>query len=208
MNNLEGLLIEPKLLKGNKAKGLGFYLITDENLSNSQVSEPNVGEYIAEISKLSYFSVGSFSHSEFADVDTGCTFPIDDFTITNGLSHLTISEQMVRSMFPVKIESFEDKLWRTFSQELKIGSKDFAYAYLFEELRLQVKNRGYKNCNNFLVVLMQENLDSHTIVHVLNVLSPIKNDLYFWTDFLSLSKDRLVELKGQLEANILLKVII
>lgn len=105
-------------------------------------------------------------------------------------------------------ENFGFKLKKEFARIYNNESKDLSFAYLFEELRKQVLNEKYRICDSFLATLSIDEFDSTFIVHVLNALSPAKNRLKEWEKFKIDAFNKLVFLKGEEYASMLMKVIL
>ncbi len=106
---------------------------------------------------------------------------------------------------------FEVELWVRVINLIEEKFSDKAYAVLFDELLKKLKSGSdsdIDDCNNFLEFLLDKQLDSNIIVHVLNVLSPIRDKLTNWDLFLKISEDLLTKIKGSKDANDLIKRVI
>jgi len=67
--------------------------------------------------------------------------------------------------------------------------------------------KNYDNCNKFLKHLSSQILITDILVHVLNALSPIKQELSNWDEFVTLCKNFFIETEGEEKAKQLLNVI-
>jgi hypothetical protein len=92
-----------------------------------------------------------------------------------------------RQSFWNDIDSFEKALWLSVSKLIAKGKEEQALVLLYESLIEQSDNP--ENCDKFLKHLMNHELSSDVIVHVLNSLSPIRNKLVNWEPFVKYSFD-------------------
>lgn len=101
---------------------------------------------------------------------------------------------------------FEVKLWNAVTSLLADNKQEKALLLLYSELIDQLKN--IDNCNNFILYVSKFEMNSDLIVHILNALSPVRNLLTNWDEFVSLSTEKLIKQVGEPTAQILLKVIV
>lgn len=105
--------------------------------------------------------------------------------------------------------NFEIKLWNEVQIALNQGNEQGGLYLLFETLHRELWTlKNYNNCNRFLILISSAKLSSDVIVHVLNVLSPKKEELKFWNEFVAISKKRLEETQGEEIAKQLMSVIL
>jgi hypothetical protein len=90
--------------------------------------------------------------------------------------------------------------------EISNASEEKSLVYLYESLVYEQKNPEF--CDKFLIDVMKSPLTTNMVVHILNVLSPLKNDIPIWNDFVKMSHQFLIDQEGEENAKKLLKVIL
>jgi hypothetical protein len=128
--------------------------------------------------------------------------------LPKGGTILTWTELAVSDFEVDKLQSFEYNLWIEVSKMYASKEINSANLFLFEKLLNEVSQRNYDNCNRFISLLANEELSTICIVHILNVLSPIKQHLNFWNEFVDRCKTIIVDQRGEEAAKNLLKVIV
>jgi len=92
--------------------------------------------------------------------------------------------------------------FKSIERELKEESLVFLYKYLVD------LKKDKRQCELFLEFVEKEFLSVDVIVHIWNALSPIKEDIQNWDHFVSISKQRLIDMGYEKEIDELLSVIL
>jgi len=107
------------------------------------------------------------------------------------------------------MNKFSTDLWTEAKSLLDKGEKDSAHYLIFESLWNETfEKKNYKNCDEFIKYVIKEDIDSFMIVHILNVLSPKKEEFSYWNEFVEKCTEKLIEQTGEEYTKDLLKVIV
>ena len=102
----------------------------------------------------------------------------------------------------LEIQDFSSNLW-TLVRTARNEENGLVSLYM----GLNRKLKDPIKCNDFLWYVMFKNLTTDELVHILNALSPIKDTLYHWNEFVIKAKLAFIKEGGEKLANDLLKVI-
>jgi hypothetical protein len=100
----------------------------------------------------------------------------------------------------------ESKIFSNYLYILKNESSERALVYLYTSLIAILDD--IKSCDLFLECIKDDLLSVDAIVHILNALSPNKNQLRNWNSFVDKCEKKLIELEGPENAKDLLGVIL
>lgn len=191
---MEEYIIERKELRGNAASSLGdlfFHPLTFSGIDTLQ----NLFDRISADNKV----VCDFSCSKF-DV-------LEDSLMASAMEDSSvILNQHDCQIHIITPDPFEIKLWLQINSLLINGKKQKALYTLYDKLIEQLQNPD--KCNDFINHVMKYDLSSDVIVHILNALSPIKDKLSMWDDFVDFSTKELTTKVGAEKASRLLNVIV
>lgn len=104
--------------------------------------------------------------------------------------------------------SFENLLWEEVKNVEQNQTKDLALVVLYNKLTNEINAKNNENCNNFLKYLIGKTNDTDYITHILNVFTPIKNELSYFYAFSNVCKNFYIEKYGDLEGTKIFNTII
>ena len=171
-------------------------------------------DYISPIAKDAILT-GFESHMAFCFPET------DDLDLVNfhkehthNNFHVTNLDTCVRVVYIIPGKGLsnrfkqqqEHEIWEGVNGLNASGEMQMGLIFLFRHLHESLND--YLYCDNFLNISLNKQLSSDEIVHVLNALSPIKDNLTNWQNFVIHCYELLKAKGGEKYANTLLKVIV
>ncbi len=183
----------------NSSKGM---VCTFEMINTLQENHKNISKYLGSINH--YITGNYIPTSEYLSVGIPASgyFAVSNMIPTTGYMPFEVIQGNCRIL---KLDTFEVELWKTFKRILNSDS-EYAYVFLYNKLREESIKKDINNCNNFLSYIINDDLSSDIIIHVANVLSPIKSKLSNWDKFTEIAKKQLIEKKGEKYASKLIRV--
>lgn len=107
-----------------------------------------------------------------------------------------------------KSNCFETILYKKVEELFSNNRKDYALVELYDGLQKEIIKRNFVDCNRFLQLYLTKEFRTDEVIHILNVVSPHKEKLTTWPEFLKRSTEFFVENYGEEESKILLKVVL
>lgn len=140
---------------------------------------------------------------------------LQEFHVANNLTNIS---REIASFYVIKndtyadlpsciftIKCFEIELWDKINSLISANKKETALVTILLELNENLND--IDRCNDFIIYSVKQNVNTDILLHILNALSPISQELSYWVKFVDFSCDFLIKQEGEETAKILLRVI-